>query len=194
MAYSPNFDILSEPPKNPKYDLIYIGSSRDANRQQKLMAFYSDLDWFDLKVKVIGDWSRVEAFSAPWNKDNFVPQEYRGIEFAGRQGGHGEVYRFYDDALATVQIADSQFEKEGMITTRVAQAIRSGVVLFSDKAIPGMGDYVGEEMLYDSWKTEDFREHLLRVKNMSYEERCAIVASQRARLKRWVDVLPEALG
>lgn len=194
MAYSQNFDILSPPPKNPKYDLIYVGSSRDANRQKKLAAFYANLDWYDLKVKVIGDWSEVCGFATPWNKHNFVPQEHMGIEFAGRIGGHGEVYSFYDEALATVQITDSQFEKEGMITTRVIQAIRSGVVLFSDRAIPGMADYVGEDMLFDSWKNEEFVQRLLEIKRMPYEERCALVESQRARLKRWVDVLPEALG
>jgi hypothetical protein len=174
IGYSKNFDRKQGNKRKPlKYDLLYIGNQRDDNRKNKLLKFLSNTE---LNIAVIGKW------------------EYKGlfenINFLGRMGGHGEIYDFYNDALSTLQIGDLGFEKIGMRTTRIAQAICSETILFTDGEILKPEEFTLPDNVIET--KEDLMRRILHYKNCDLELENDI-AAQKEMLSEWRDVIGGAI-
>jgi len=177
IGYSKNFDRQQKPKRTPcKYDLLYIGNQKsDNNREKKLFKFLSNTG---LNVAVIGNWTHKGMVE--------------GINFLGRLGGHGEIYDFYNDALATIQIGDKGFQQIGMQTTRITQAIMSGTVLFADSEIKGTEKYILPNNIVDS--KERLVDELKKLKAMDQAEVEKLCEQQKSFLKTWHELLPIALN
>lgn len=179
MGYSENFDraLFHKKKNEPEYDIIYIGSQRkqSKNRERKLFKYLGNSG---LKVKVIGKWD--------------FKGMVEGIEFAGQTAGHGNVYDLYADALCTLQIGDGLFEQIGMPTTRIAQALRTGTILFVDGDINGVEGFqcLPQNIVYDQGGLVD----KVRAYRNDSQQRLDCLNAQAKLCVKWEDMMPDILG
>jgi len=172
LGYSDTFDPILDvrPVEHTEYDLMYIGHQRDKNRSEKLAKFLEPVARAGYSVVVYGDWN----ISIP------------GVDFRGCTSEEGSTPDYFNKAIATVYVAEKQFEYIGTMPARVVVAPRSGCAMFADADIHMVGEMVGHAaVLRDG---EELLEHLER---LAYNDnhRLEFIEHQRSLLVPWTDVL-----
>jgi hypothetical protein len=151
---------------NPKYDLVYVGNRHDANRTAKLLKFY---ELPQRKVGLFGCWDGKSPSPHIQHDPNIEP--------------FGRTETIYNLGRAVVQIADKNFERYRMPTTRILEVIRAGTPLLIDK------DLRLPELISDKFIVQDSAQVDEWLGALDYIMRAEMNEAQHARLTKWGDVM-----
>jgi hypothetical protein len=161
--------------EKPEYDAMFIGSDKTSAsahlglfRYEEAEKFYSTQKY---RSAIIGKWNE-------WSK---TPE----LTYLGQKGKHGDAYKFYNNAYLSINIQTKAVEEIGLVPSRLVIAIRGGSVsLATDEKygeVLGGNDFIVKN-------SDEVKELLARVKEMSIEEREKLRRLQLGRFPKWEEI------
>lgn len=176
LGYSAEFDRPREEWAG-KADLIYVGAERNGTRRSQIETLYLGHDCSRCKSKPL---SRI--LYGGW--DNPLT----GFDYRGFVPGFGLVYSLLPMGEATVAVTDDWFINQGMITTRIIQGPRAGILTLADRRMkPNILHYLPEDNLVDSHEEVHSKLDWWATKNKKQKK--DYLEYQKSMLKPWREIL-----
>lgn len=176
IGYSPTFDNARNVGTTwDKVELVYVGAERSNSRVQRLQELYVGDDCNSCRRLLYGNWNDPPA----------------GFDYRGFVPGFGMVYSLLPQAVSTICVTDRWFVEQGMVTTRVVQGIRAGLLTLVDGQAEGyMQDYLPSGDFFINTH-EDFHNRLTALSKVGSMN--AFLEWQSTKLRTWADIMDEVI-
>lgn len=166
VSYTPLEPFFS-PKEKPKYDIMYVGNTKDKNRKLKIKKF------IDIKNSVV------------ISRHPGIEEVTDHIKYLGSSKVFAQCYEHYNDSYLSVVIGNKLFEEVGMVQHRPIDIIRGGAVALVDADIYGCDRYFDDEFIVHD--QTDVERWLAYLKDADIDERKKIQTSQLSKFNKWED-------
>jgi hypothetical protein len=180
LGYSRQFDAPREKWEH-RADLVYVGAERNGTRRSRIEDIYCGKECWKCAATPLS-----RLLFGGWDNPLY------GFDYRGFVPGFGLVYSLLPMAQATVAITDDWFVNQGMITTRVIQGPRAGLLTLADRRMkPNILHYLPEDNLVDTH--EEVHEKIEWWKKQNGRQQKNFLEYQQERLQTWEEILAGVL-